>query len=84
MRLTLTGDFSLAALTKPLRPNYPGDYDGLLVNASPGVNFQAYEHFGIGLNYNYFELDVSVDKSNWRGDIETTYDGIYVYASVYY
>jgi len=61
-----------------------GDFDGLLVNASPGVNFQAYEHFGIGLNYNYFELDVSVDKSNWRGDIETTYDGIYVYASVYY
>ncbi len=61
-----------------------GDYDGLLVNASLGVNFQAFDHFGIGLNYNYFKLDVGIDKSDWRGDIETIYDGVYVYASYYY
>ena len=61
-----------------------GDYDGLLMNVSLGVNFQAFEHFGIGLNYNYFELDVGIDKSNWRGKIETIYDGVYVYASFYY
>ncbi len=61
-----------------------GEYDGLLVNVAVGVNFQAFENFGIGLNYNYFELDVSIDKSGWRGNIETTYDGIYVYASFYY
>ncbi len=60
------------------------DYDGLLVNVSLGVNFQAFEHFGIGLNYNYFELDVGIDKSGWRGNIETIYDGVYVYASFYY
>jgi hypothetical protein len=61
-----------------------GDYDGLLLNAAVGVNFQAFEHFGIGLNYNYFKLDVGIDKSDWRGDIETLYDGFYVYASYYY
>jgi hypothetical protein len=61
-----------------------GDYDGLLLNVALGVNFQAFEHFGFGLNYNYFELDVSINKSNWRGNIETTYDGVYVYASFYY
>ncbi len=61
-----------------------GDYDGLLVNVGLGVNYQAFEHVGIGLNYNYFELDVKINKSDWRGKIETTYDGIYVYASVYY
>ena len=61
-----------------------GDYDGLLLNAAVGVNFQAFEHFGIGLNYNYFKLDVGIDKSDWRGDIETLYEGIYVYASFYY
>ena len=60
------------------------DYDGLLDNVSLGVNFQAFEHFGIGLNYNYFELDVGIDKSGWRGNIETIYDGVYVYASFYY
>jgi len=61
-----------------------GDYDGLLVNVALGVNFQAFEYFGVGLNYNYFELDVGIDKSGWRGNFETTYDGVYVYASLYY
>ena len=61
-----------------------GNYDGLMVNAGFGLNFQAFEHFGIGVNYNYFKLDVGVDKSNWRGDIETTYDGLYMNASFYY
>ena len=61
-----------------------GDYDGLMVNVALGVNFQAFEHLGFGLNYNYFELDIGIDKPGWRGDFETTYDGIYVYASVYY
>jgi hypothetical protein len=61
-----------------------GDYDGLMINVAVGVNYQLFEHAGIGLNYNYFELDVSVDKSNWRGNIETTYKGVYVYASLYF
>ncbi len=61
-----------------------GDYDGLLVNVALGVNYQVFEHFGVGLNYNYFELDVSIDKSGWRGNIETTYDGVYAYVSFYY
>jgi hypothetical protein len=61
-----------------------GDYDGLMLNVALGVNYQAFEHFGLGLNYNYFKLDVGIDKSDWRGDIETVYDGVYLYASYYY
>ncbi len=61
-----------------------GNYDGFLLNSAVGVNFQPFEHFGIGLNYNYVNLDVGINKSDWRGDIETVYDGIYVYASYYY
>ena len=55
-----------------------------MVNASLGLNLQAFEHVGIGLNYNYFKLDIGIDKSNWRGDIETLYDGVYLYASYCY
>jgi len=61
-----------------------GKYDGLMTNVALGLNYRAFEHVGIGLNYNYFELDVGVDKSGWRGDIETIYHGLYVYASFYY
>ena len=61
-----------------------GDYDGSLINVGLGVNYQAFEHFGIGLNYNYVELDVKINKSDWRGNIQTTYDGVYVNASFYF
>jgi hypothetical protein len=56
---------------------YP--YDGTFVNATAGLNFKANEWFNIGAAYNYVELDVGVDGSNWRGEIKTRYDGIYVY-----
>jgi len=61
-----------------------GDYSGLLLNASLGVNYQAFRHFGIGAAYNYFELDVSINRPNWRGDIEMVYQGLYFYASAYF
>lgn len=61
-----------------------GMYDGLLLNVAVGVNYRALEHFGIGLNYNYLKLDIGIDKSDWRGNFQTVYDGVYVYASFYY
>jgi len=61
-----------------------GNYDGVLINLAVGVNYQAFEHVGVGLNYNFFELDVNIDKSKWRGNIETIYEGVYVYASIYF
>jgi hypothetical protein len=61
-----------------------GDYDGKLINASVGVNYQAFEHFGAGLSYNVFNLDIVISKSGWRGRAETTYDGLYAYLSFYW
>ena len=61
-----------------------GEYDGTLINASLGLNYQALEHFGIGLNYNVFDLDVDVKKDNWRGNANISYDGPYAYLSFYW
>jgi hypothetical protein len=44
-----------------------GDYSGGLTNASIGIDWAIWEHFGVGLSYNYFSLDVDVDKSDWQG-----------------
>jgi hypothetical protein len=52
-----------------------GDYDGTLWNANLGVNFQATDHFGIDLYYQYFDLDVNVDKSDWNGGANLRYSG---------
>ncbi len=61
-----------------------GDYDGRLVNASLGVNYQVFEHAGLGLSYNLFDLEVGVSKSGWRGRWETNYEGPYVYLSFFW
>ena len=52
-----------------------------MTNAAVGVDFQVLEHLGIGLNYQYFELDVDVKKSSWRGAAEVTFDGLFAYLS---
>jgi hypothetical protein len=59
---------------------YP--YDGIFVNGSLGFNYTMTERVGLGFSYNYVELDVGVDGDNWRGEVETTYDGLYVYLGV--
>ena len=52
-----------------------GDYSGDLWNANIGVNFQAWRHVGIDLSYQYFSLNVNVDKSDWFGSLDVTYNG---------
>jgi len=52
-----------------------GDYDGTLWNTSLGVNYQAFRHIGFDLSYQYFNLNLSVDKSDWRGGVDMRYSG---------
>jgi hypothetical protein len=61
-----------------------GSYDGEMINFSLGLNYQIVEHFGVGLNYNDFELNVEVDKTDWRGRVDMAYEGLYVYLSAYW
>ena len=61
-----------------------GDYDGTLINASLGVNYQMFEHVGLGLSYNIFTLDVNVRKNDWKGNFETAYKGPYLNMSFYW
>jgi hypothetical protein len=58
-----------------------GDYSGSLWNAGAGINFQAWEHVGFGLSYQYFKIDVDVDKANWQGNAELTQHGPFLAVS---
>ena len=49
-----------------------GDYDGTLWNVSAGVGYQLSRHFGVDLSYEYFNLDLGVNSSDWRGGAEMT------------
>jgi hypothetical protein len=60
------------------------DYDGGLTNLALGVNYQIFEHAGLGLSYNLFRLDLDVSKTAWNGSVSTEYSGLYANVSFYW
>lgn len=54
------------------------EYSGQLLNGSVYVNYMPFEHVGFSLAYQYFGLDVDVDKSSWRGGADVTYYGPFI------
>jgi len=56
-------------------------YSGGLLNASLGIDFQATQHFGVSLAYQYFNLDVTVDDTDWNGEVEIEYSGPFLSAT---
>ena len=52
-----------------------GDYSGGIWNSSVGVQYQAFKHLGIALNYHYFSLNADVDSDDWSGGAELKYRG---------
>jgi hypothetical protein len=55
-----------------------GNYSGGILNAAAGVNYQAFKNIGIGLYYNSFNVDVDVEKSDWRGSAESKQNGPFI------
>lgn len=52
-----------------------GDYSGSLWNAGIGLHWAMFEHVGAAVSYNYFALNVDVDKYGWHGGFETSQHG---------
>lgn len=55
------------------------EYSGGMTNGAVGFSFQAWRHVAVGLDYNYFELDVDVDSGNWVGSADFKRDGPFVH-----
>lgn len=52
-----------------------GDYDGTMWNFNAGVGVQAWRHVGFDLSYQYFNIDLKVDKTTWQGTVDMRYSG---------
>jgi hypothetical protein len=55
-----------------------GDYSGGLWDVKLGVNWAVFEHIGLSASWNFFKLDVDVDKSDWRGAAEISQSGPFI------
>lgn len=61
-----------------------GNFSGGIWNVSSGVNYSINKHFGVGLNYQYFELDGRLNVSDWRGELKTRFTGPFLHIDGYW
>ena len=56
-----------------------GDYEGSLANYAAGLEWRAFEHLAFGVGYNYFDVDLDVEKDDFRGNLEYQMQGAQIY-----
>jgi hypothetical protein len=61
-----------------------GDFSGGIWNIAVGANFSVTDHVGVGLAYQYFEIDGAIRESRWRGDLNTRFNGPVLQVSGYW
>ncbi len=59
------------------------DYDGNLLTLAANLDYRLTEHFGVGVGYNYINMDLTINKSNRKDRYDIDYKGpvLYVTAS---
>ena len=57
------------------------DYSGSLVALTANLEYRVTRHFGVGVGYNYFDMDLTIDKSRRKDKYEIDYKGPVVYVS---
>ncbi len=59
------------------------DYDGNLLTLAANLDYRLTDHFGVGVGYNYINMDLTINKSNRKDKYDIDYKGpvLYVTAS---
>ncbi len=52
-----------------------GDYSGGIWNTNLSVNYQVAEHIGVGLGYQFFQIDGTLTEEQWKGDVKIRFSG---------
>jgi opacity protein-like surface antigen len=57
------------------------DYSGNLVALNANLEYRVTKHFGVGIGYNYVDMDLTIDKSKRKDKYDLDYQGPVVYVS---
>ena len=61
-----------------------GPIDGFVQDTRLGLEWDVFDHVGLALNYNIFQLSVDIDGSDWRGSAEYTYQAAILSVRVFF
>jgi len=75
------GDFYLDAMVQWFALSID-QYDGSLVNYRAALIWQPKQWVGIGIGYDYFNVDVDVKKDSFKGTMDWTYDGPQIFYNI--
>ncbi|MCP3866974.1 MAG: hypothetical protein GY703_02540 [Gammaproteobacteria bacterium] len=56
-------------------------YDGSLIAATVSLEYRLTKHFGVGLGYNYVNMNLDIDKSGEKNEYDLDYTGPKVFLS---
>jgi hypothetical protein len=59
-----------------------GDYSGELYDLLVALEYDVFEHVGVGLGYNYADLGVSANRDAGEIDLDVAYDGALAYVKL--
>ena len=57
------------------------DYSGKLVTLVANLEYRLTDHFGVGVGYNYVDMDLTIDKSSRKDKYDLDYKGPVAYIS---
>jgi hypothetical protein len=52
-----------------------GDYSGGIWNTNISANYQVAKHVGVGLGYQFFQIDGTLTEDQWKGDVKIQFSG---------
>jgi len=55
------------------------DSSGRLLDARLNLDYDVGDHWGVGIGYNAFDLDVDLEESGFAGSLGWRYDGVLIY-----
>ncbi len=52
-----------------------GDYSGGIWNTNVSANYQVAKHIGVGLSYQFFQVNGTLSADRWNGDLKIRFSG---------
>jgi len=52
-----------------------GEYSGGIWNTNVIANYQIAKHVGVGLGYQFFQIDGTLNEDRWKGDVKIRFSG---------
>ncbi len=59
------------------------DYGGTIIDFRLGLNWDAFEHVGLGVEFNSFRMDIDAEDGNLDAEVRYAYQGIGAFLRVY-